>query len=1097
MKTSTLLKYTLAFAAAILFFLPVQAQQKSDQNALYIFRNDGGFNAFFFADIERIEYSKIDTLGVEQNDYVVQEIYALDSIFRIPVSAIDSVAFVTPKNIVKADVICPDKSMTDYIVASDSVSWFRLSASASSSVIPKVGDKLLIEGSSDYLPNGFSGKVTKITNGSDGYRVDTEELGLLDLFDRFISKTASGNESASKARTRGVDAIDEQFIMDEPIELPSFSGSMSIADIEGEGFKSKDEYFGMALEGSFSGSFSIEPSISSFRTFIYADIVEGVKVYQYLKMKRKEDVTFTASGQLGANLDIPWKIPEKAVKKGILDSSGKKLTRKIGNQEFEFSYGFFINGKITMSGSISHKKEGFGLTTMSYDEPVAHVPQKEDFFSKSSFQYISDEFEAQGWAHDFSFSTGVYAKVGTKIGFLRRTFETELRFEAGVKLQENIVVALNDMQITPKLETGKLYSTLNTDEGVSLNVYGSGALTAKLKLTENVNWVPVNLGGELTIYKKNMSGIVPNMKSITWTVDKKAPWRGTLTVPLNRALLFPKQVGLAVYDFTDVKNPVQTIDYWKEAEYYSPHTYSQIKEQMEDFEPSRTYKAWPQVKVCAYPLLADQEVEIKLGDPKMDIKPKAVEFDENPGYKDIEVITNVKNTEFTTEAAWLNETKPTWNNEEGRLTVYAPELPDGTDSRKGYVIGVGYDKEGKELLRDTVTVTQLRPILQATPNPVQFEQKGGTVKVALNTTLTQIEAKIQEGGNLDKFFTMTLNADNTITVTAPENTTGQELSGNIIVKGTSPGGQKAELNLNVTQKSGSAEEPEMTLSTEKMTFDHNSGSMDFTVHVAGGVTLKTLKTSQKNDSSGKKWLDWVLKDKSDPNNRVYTVTVTANNDGEVRTGTIELTARNDDGSVEIVKTLTITQESVPEESDLKIDFVRFFMTPQKLEQQIPRNTYYNMTDFYMTDKEAKIVKNGNRYTVTGNFAKKNNRYGPIEEFALSGDYMNTCDYKFTFYKDSKNGGYYLESADIKYHDHGEINLVNYLHEGTMSVSNGKYNMVSPYGPDHNKYQICCEDVEMTGTSRIWQWFDEGSKFVKYDISVNDEVWSTTVWVEFK
>lgn len=1097
MKTSTLLKYTLAFAAAILFFLPVQAQQKSDQNALYIFRNDGGFNAFFFADIERIEYSKIDTLGVEQNDYVVQEIYALDSIFRIPVSAIDSVAFVTPKNIVKADVICPDKSMTDYIVASDSVSWFRLSASASSSVIPKVGDKLLIEGSSDYLPNGFSGKVTKITKGSDGYRVDTEELGLLDLFDRFISKTASGNESASKARTRRVNAIDEQFIMDEPIELPSFSGSMSIADIEGEGFKSKDEYFGMALEGSFSGSFSIEPSISSFRTFIYADIVEGVKVYQYLKMKRKEDVTFTASGQLGANLDIPWKIPEKAVKKGILDSSGKKLTRKIGNQEFEFSYGFFINGKITMSGSISHKKEGFGLTTMSYDEPVAHVPQKEDFFSKSSFQYISDEFEAQGWAHDFSFSTGVYAKVGTKIGFLRRTFETELRFEAGVKLQENIVVALNDMQITPKLETGKLYSTLNTDEGVSLNVYGSGALTAKLKLTENVNWVPVNLGGELTIYKKNMSGIVPNMKSITWTVDKKAPWRGTLTVPLNRALLFPKQVGLAVYDFTDVKNPVQTIDYWKEAEYYSPNTYSQIKEQMEDFEPSRTYKVWPQVKVCAYPLLADQEVEIKLGDPKMDIKPKAVEFDENPGYKDIEVITNVKNTEFTTEDAWLNETKPTWNNEEGRLTVHAPALPDGTDTRKGYVIGVGYDKEGKELLRDTVTITQLRPILQASPNPVQFEQKGGTIKVTLNTTLSQIEATIQEGGNLDKFFTMTLNADNTITVTAPENTTGQELSGNIIVKGTSPGGQKAELNLNVTQKSGSAEEPEMTLSTEKMTFDHNSGSMDFTVHVAGGVTLKTLKTSQKNDSSGKKWLDWVLKDKSDPNNRVYTVTVTANNDDEVRTGTIELTARNDDGSVEIVKTLTITQESVPEESDLKIDFVRFFMTPQKLEQQIPRDIHYDLTDFYMTDKEAKIVKNGNRYTVTGNFAKKNNRYGPVEEFALSGDYMNTCDYKFTFYKDSKNGGYYLESADIKYHDHGEINLANYLHEGTMSMSNGKYYMQSPYGPDHNKYQILCEDVEMTGTSRIWQWFDEGSKFVKYDISVNDEVWSTSVRVEFK
>jgi hypothetical protein len=66
------------------------------QDALYIFRNDGGFNAFFFRDIDHFEYSKVDTLGVEHDDYVTQEIHALDSVFRIPISAIDSVAFVTP-----------------------------------------------------------------------------------------------------------------------------------------------------------------------------------------------------------------------------------------------------------------------------------------------------------------------------------------------------------------------------------------------------------------------------------------------------------------------------------------------------------------------------------------------------------------------------------------------------------------------------------------------------------------------------------------------------------------------------------------------------------------------------------------------------------------------------------------------------------------------------------------------------------------------------------------------------------------------------------------------------------------------------------------
>ena len=127
-------RYTLYILVAILGMLniqPAEAQQKQD--ALYIFRNDGKFNAFYYADIERIEYSKVDTLGKEQSDYVVQEIYALDSIFRIPISAIDSVAFATPETKYKADVIRPDKTMTDYIVASDSVSWFRLSASAPSS----------------------------------------------------------------------------------------------------------------------------------------------------------------------------------------------------------------------------------------------------------------------------------------------------------------------------------------------------------------------------------------------------------------------------------------------------------------------------------------------------------------------------------------------------------------------------------------------------------------------------------------------------------------------------------------------------------------------------------------------------------------------------------------------------------------------------------------------------------------------------------------------------------------------------------------------------------------------------------------------------
>ena len=157
MKSIRTLAYVLAVLLAVLSVQTASAQ--TTQDALYIFRNDGKFNAFFYGDIDHIAYSKVDTLGKTQKEYVTQEIYALDSVFRIPVSAIDSVAFVTPKTVYKKGVVRPDKSISKYIIASDTINWIRLSKNTPEKMIPKKGDKLLIEEPSKYIPNGFGGKV--------------------------------------------------------------------------------------------------------------------------------------------------------------------------------------------------------------------------------------------------------------------------------------------------------------------------------------------------------------------------------------------------------------------------------------------------------------------------------------------------------------------------------------------------------------------------------------------------------------------------------------------------------------------------------------------------------------------------------------------------------------------------------------------------------------------------------------------------------------------------------------------------------------------------------------------------------------------------
>lgn len=61
--------------------------------AFYIYRNDGQFNAFFCEDIISIEYSYEDANGNTYDELVTQIVNTVDGCYKIPLAAIDSVAF--------------------------------------------------------------------------------------------------------------------------------------------------------------------------------------------------------------------------------------------------------------------------------------------------------------------------------------------------------------------------------------------------------------------------------------------------------------------------------------------------------------------------------------------------------------------------------------------------------------------------------------------------------------------------------------------------------------------------------------------------------------------------------------------------------------------------------------------------------------------------------------------------------------------------------------------------------------------------------------------------------------------------------------------
>ena len=151
-------------------------------NALYIYRNDGSFNAFLDSDIDSMAYSTIDTSGVDHQRHVTQLIYTPDSLYQIPLSAIDSIAFTERPVKYTPQVVKITEEYLPYILSADSLQ-IQFSTTLPSNLRPYNGDILLYEGFSETFPNGFVGRITDITETSSAIIVECEEVYIDEVYE--------------------------------------------------------------------------------------------------------------------------------------------------------------------------------------------------------------------------------------------------------------------------------------------------------------------------------------------------------------------------------------------------------------------------------------------------------------------------------------------------------------------------------------------------------------------------------------------------------------------------------------------------------------------------------------------------------------------------------------------------------------------------------------------------------------------------------------------------------------------------------------------------------------------------------------------------
>ncbi|MBO4487419.1 MAG: BACON domain-containing protein [Bacteroidaceae bacterium] len=815
--------YTLLYIVAALLMLALStppASAQATQDALYVYRNDGKFNFFFFGDIVSMQYSPLDTLGVIHNDYVTQEIQTRDSVYRIPLSAIDSVSFTTPETVIKKDVkVC--NNLVNYIIASDQQWYILLDSNTPAELIPQKGDKILMDNpvpdadhwwTASFIPNGFGGRVIYSAKTTDadmyGWLIVTEPTPLTDIYDWLVIKEAAATSSYSSSprfdggATKPVGGLDG-ITLDVPertIELPTFNHTTFL----NHSVISTPDGSPVSISGDLTGSISVglTPKLT-YRGCLLVSPFVGILFDQRTVWDMEKSVTGSISGTLNGRFEVGFTKEPKKIKIGEMEMEiGAGLFAEASMTGFEFSIARNSHTSTTSTVAFNSKDMTIGIGGQVNLNPTI----------RSSTKVLQDTTEvgsqlptSLGYAtlpSKMSFGIGVYAKAETKLALpLEKTkalpdiiyryladyadehgnvgFKAALGFDLGVKLDIQCPwEALLNGGSTIK-EMQKSYKDLR-DNG-SVNLMGYAKATAELGLGKwklGDTW-ETNIPAMPRYFAPNITGL-----SIRVEPDEKPqkPYIFRFTSPISRKIfaLGGSVVGFIVVDKDEQVVAAQGDLGWSGPEmfdmgikYFQKGTYyNTLKVDPGKGEPVK-YTVYPVAFVRDRMFVVDQEKQLQLPAAAFKFKPRTVNLGPNGGYigseyvgmYEMEVVPNMENVEVSSTTEWLRNI--TFLSSENELSFHWDDLPDGKKSRRGVIHLIGKSQRGEVLVEDSIVVIQAGPYMVLEPDKLVFPKEGGTKTVTIKETNLK-DLKLQLPASSPE-ITGKLSG-NTVTITMPANT---------------------------------------------------------------------------------------------------------------------------------------------------------------------------------------------------------------------------------------------------------------------------------------------------------------------------------------
>ena len=574
----------------------------AQNDAMYIYRNDGVINAFLKADIDSIRHSALDLDSVMHAENVTQEVWTVDSVYRIPLAAIDSVSFITPETKYKPSVIRIEGELREYVVRQDSLTVF-FSNSIPSDIIPHVGDKLVTLEMSEVFPIGFAGEVAEIKSNSGELEVVCSAVGLEDVFECYYGYSEMEWDGKNLVR---------RYSHDGRKAAGTFSpGKLTLNLINEQGFKNSyqpNDELSFDLS-ELRGDISVTPVVWGSAFTIYHPYY-GVNVSLTVTGNYDLEENFSLRGGLSWKKDITFPYPydrvfwpiaplvDVYIKPGVFVQAGGE---------------FAIQQKWTQN-----YRSAFHYEYCSRGEPAIGNVNKLIPVSSNH----SGEAALKGYI-----GAGFFLEVGFDFIHTKKAdlANVNLRGEAGVNLEGNLVLTKSDME---KAKTSTAIYEQLRDTELSLNWFYGVSANAKFwkwGISRDVNLPGVKLNNQGKIFSMAMAPTFSDVKVERANGSSNINAEAKISCPAafgGRCIKVDAGFVLKDEDGEDLTSRLYSLN-----GYNGSQGTKEIKQQFSNVpSDGKKLKAYPHIKWMGVDILASPSAEPELLTCPDDNHPHAIDL---------------------------------------------------------------------------------------------------------------------------------------------------------------------------------------------------------------------------------------------------------------------------------------------------------------------------------------------------------------------------------------------------------------------------------------------------------------------------------------